>query len=186
MVSFEKQSHHMLGKNRAMGYRVTHDRILLLDGYGRNHLKKQQRDAKWIIHDLSEATLENGAFRKRYPLVSDGLIVAISGESRLLMASYGKPPLGAILLRPEERGSFKFIGRSPDDTFETLDVQDGDIVIVGPLDQLSKLESGALKLNASSTLAVVSGAIYNSTDAKTLCIVATISITPKPAIINVI
>lgn len=54
----------------------------------------------------------------RLLMVSSWRLVAISGENQLLMAAYGKPPLGAILFRPE-RDLLQFFGGSSDDTVKT-------------------------------------------------------------------
>ena len=120
-----------------MGCRVTENRILLLDGYHIKRSGKHQNGLAWMLHDLNEATLEIEKFRKMgYPLISDGLAVALEEGNQLLMASYGKPPLGAILLRPKG-GWLKYIGQSSEDTVKALNVQDKDVVVVGSLDKIS-------------------------------------------------
>jgi hypothetical protein len=181
VVSFQKQKRHMSGRNVFMGLRVSQDRIILLDGWGTKNLVSRKRDMKWIKHDLSEETLEIERFRKLgYPLKSEGLVAATSGDGKLLVASYGKPPLGVILLRPGEGGWLKVINRSSDDTVKTLNVQDGDIVAVGSFEKIMGLKD--LEMDASSASEVVSKAIYDPKTDKSICIVTTISArqSPKP------
>jgi hypothetical protein len=85
-----------------MGYRVLKDRIMALNVYGDNDNVKENRLVKWNTCVLSEATLESEAFHRVYPKLSDGLVVALNGDNnKLLMASYGAPPLGAIPHRPD-------------------------------------------------------------------------------------
>jgi hypothetical protein len=174
MVNLDEKTFHMSGKNSAMGCRASQDQLLLLDGYRKNHSDDRTRDKTWITRSLSKATLEIGEFRKQYPLIVDGLVVALSGGNQLLTASYGKPPLGAILLRSDGEW-LTFIGGSSDDTVKTLDVQDDDIVIVGPLKGISELESGTLRLKASSTPDAITETTYDLVSNRTFCIVATIS-----------
>jgi hypothetical protein len=117
-------------------------------------------------------------FPKNYPRVFDGLVVALGANNQLLVASYGKPAVGAVLLRPEGKW-LKFINRSSDDTVKALDLQDGDIVIVGPLGRISQLKSETFRLEAKSELAKIAEAMHDSVTDRSLCIVATISISKK-------
>jgi hypothetical protein len=137
----------------------------------------RKRNEKWSKHNLSEATLGIGKFRKQYPLESDGLVVALGGVNQLLMASYDKPPLGVTILRPA--GDFlAAIARSADDTVKSIDTQDNDIVVVGPLDKISQLELETLRLKPSSAPNDIIKTIYGHASSKAICIVATISARP--------
>jgi hypothetical protein len=81
------------------------------------------------------------------------------------MASYGKPPLGAILLRLEG-DLLTVIGRSADNAVKTLDIQNHDIVAVGPLERISALELGTLELNPLDAPSVVAKTIYGNPSSK--------------------
>jgi hypothetical protein len=165
----------MSGKNDAMGYHVAQDRIIALDGWGTMHSPNTDTNEEWAQHSLDRTTLDIREFRKMgYPLISDGLVVAISGEDQLFVASYGRPPLGAALLRPQ--GDWlKFIALPTDNTVETLSVQDGDIVVVGPLKRMLRLEWGFLRLDSSTSPHLIAQIFYGAINDKTLCIAAAIS-----------
>jgi hypothetical protein len=93
VVKPEKYLFSISGKNGGMGYKISQDRILLLDGWGKNNFVNRKDNKGWDKHGLSKITLEIEEFRKlKYPLISDGLVVALSQGDELLMASYGIPP----------------------------------------------------------------------------------------------
>ncbi|PJF18449.1 hypothetical protein PSACC_01736 [Paramicrosporidium saccamoebae] len=177
MVKLLEYRFHMSGNSSFMNYRITQDKILLLDCYYKKGLVGQELGKELATSNISEATLEIGEFLKEYPQSSNGLVVALKTNGQLLVASYGKPPLGAILLRP--KGDWlKFIDRQSDDTVKVVSVQNDDIVIIGPLDIISQLELGFLQLSASSSPEELAKKIYGSVNNNSLCIVATISVSP--------
>jgi hypothetical protein len=102
-----------------MGYKIAKNRILLLDDCRRRKMVKRQIDADWASRNLDEETLTFEAFSGQYPSVKDGLAVVLRNDSRLIMASYGLPPLAAILLRSDGTHLIP-IARSIDDTILTL------------------------------------------------------------------
>jgi hypothetical protein len=89
------------------------------------------------------------------------------------MASYGKAPLGAILLHPEG-DQLVFVARTFDDTVKSVDVTNGDIVVVGPLLGISNLVSKTLLLSTSDTLDAIATKVYGLAK-RSLCVVARIS-----------
>jgi hypothetical protein len=94
------------------------------------------------------------------------------------MASYGKPPLGVILLRPE-KNRLLFVARTSDDTVKSLKVRNSDVVVVGPLLGISNAALKALVLSTSDTLATIAKKVYDSAAEASLCVVATISVVQK-------
>jgi hypothetical protein len=165
---------YMSGKNVCMGYRIAQDRLVLLDGYKLKVSQSQQSSRmEWLRWPLNEEALKIREFSRYFPLKTDGLVVAFSDEHQLMIASYGKPPLGAIILHPDE-DYLVFVARSSDNTIESINVQDGDIVVIGTLERISQLESGQLKLDTSDSIEEIAKKVYGSDLNKSLCIVAAI------------
>jgi hypothetical protein len=167
----------MLGKNVSVGFRVNQNRIMFLDGWGTKNLVSRKRDRKWKKYEINENMLEVGKFREKYPLVSDGLAVALGGGNQLLMASYGKLPLAAVLLRPEG-GLLKVVARSSDDIVKAIAIQDHDIVVVGSLAKILELKD--LKLGTSGASDTIFKEIFDPKTEKSICIVVTVSNNQSP------
>jgi hypothetical protein len=148
-----------------------------LDGYMGKEFVKLRGDIYWRKYVLDKATLEIEEFRKKYPLKSDGLVVTLGEGNQLLMASYGKPPLSVVVLRPG-REWLKVIGGSSDDAIRTLNVEAGDVVVVGSLGRIARLRSGTVKLDESSTPDLVIKTVYDSAGDRSICIVVAIAAGP--------
>jgi hypothetical protein len=91
------------------------------------------------------------------------------------MASYGKPQLGAIILRSDGTHLFP-IARSSDNLVIPVTVQNGDLAVVGPFKIISKLQSGDLKLVAGDLIKETTEKVARSVPYMPFCVVATISI----------
>jgi hypothetical protein len=155
-----------------MGYKLAYNRFLFLDGYKMRNPVKHPPGKDWAQRDLDKETLKFETFKTLYRLEKDGLVVVLRGRNQLLMASYGIPPLGVILLRSD--GGFLLpIARSVDDTVKTCRVQNGDVVVVGSLDLISQLESKAIQL-ASTDSPKTNINIVTVHSPRSVCIVATV------------
>lgn len=121
-------------RTRYMGYLITLERMLFLDGMAKNPTNKFKFDKESKVSKriklLTEKVLDNeGIFRANFPLNNDGLVVALGDHPKIFIRTFGRPPLGAAVLRVID-GVYRLVLQSKDDKLVSCIVQTDDLLIV--------------------------------------------------------
>ncbi|PJF16862.1 hypothetical protein PSACC_03333 [Paramicrosporidium saccamoebae] len=168
---------HMGSYLKGVSYRIDSNRIIFMDGFAHG-VDNWTLSNVFVPHELDEKNLKVEEFRKLYPLKDNGFVAFLSENRQLVMASYGKPPLGAIILRSDGTNLVP-IARSTDNVITVASVQNGDFVVVGPFGAMLELQSRRLNLIANESIKEMAEKVYGILPEKSFCIVA--SILPRKA-----
>ncbi|PJF19481.1 hypothetical protein PSACC_00220 [Paramicrosporidium saccamoebae] len=162
--------------NRKMGCRISSDRIFILDGYGSGYSRQASVHKTWRHFPIDETTLVTAQFKDLFPLQSDGLVVILDQNRRVLIKSFGRPPVGAVLFRKFQE-EFLPIATSVDNSLVTRTVMSGDIVLVTHIAVLNHTIPGGFEAMSPVITAKLAEIMASSSGYATeFCVVAEVAI----------